>query len=171
MRNERIEIYTDGACSGNPGPGGWGAILFYPDGSVRELGGRTPKTTNNQMELQAAIQALTQIQAAPETLVTVFTDSKYVIQGITAWIFNWKKNGWRASTGKPVLNEELWKELDSLARTKKIQWSYVAGHSGHPLNDRADEIAVGYANQDLPDLFSGPVSNYPYSLGDSPKAR
>lgn len=135
---KRIEIYTDGACSGNPGPGGWGAILRF-QGKERELSGGNPLTTNNQMELQAAIEALRALKENCE--VDLYTDSQYLRQGITQWIFNWKKNGWKTADKKPVKNKELWVTLDELVQTHSINWHWLKGHAGHPENERCDELA------------------------------
>ncbi|GHA56653.1 ribonuclease H [Amylibacter ulvae] len=135
--------YTDGACSGNPGPGGWGAILIARNSDTvlkeRELNGGAQLTTNNQMELMAAISALEALEK-PSTL-TVVTDSSYVKDGITKWIFGWKKNGWRNAAKKPVKNAELWQRLDTAAQRHNVTWEWVKGHAGHPENERADELA------------------------------
>lgn len=133
-----VEIYTDGACRGNPGPGGWGAWLKY-EGSEKELHGGEPETTNNRMELMAAIQAL---EALTEPCsVKLYTDSKYVLQGITEWMDNWKKRGWKTAAKKPVKNEDLWRRLDSAIEKHTINWSWVKGHSGNEGNEKADELA------------------------------
>ncbi|UWQ50011.1 ribonuclease HI [Leisingera caerulea] len=135
--------YTDGACSGNPGPGGWGALLRAMDGGTvvkeKELKGGEAETTNNRMELLAAINALESL-ARPST-ITVVTDSAYVKNGVTGWIHGWKKNGWKTSSKKPVKNVELWKRLDEAQRRHKVTWEWVKGHAGHPENERADELA------------------------------
>ena len=145
----KTKIYTDGAARGNPGPAGWAAIIFWGD-KVIELGGRSDHATNNQMELQGAIEALryTKKYCTRQDLVQVeiFSDSKYVILGITEWIFNWQKNNWRNAAKKPVLNKELWQDLYELAKDLKIKWHYVEGHSGDKYNDRADEIATSFAD-------------------------
>jgi ribonuclease HI len=136
-----VTIYTDGACSGNPGPGGWGAILT--SGALRkEISGGDPDTTNNRMELMAAIAALRELKARSQ--VELFTDSKYVKQGISEWITMWKANGWKRRSGKkllPVKNEDLWRELDALAQLHKVMFRWVEGHAGHPENERADVLA------------------------------
>ncbi|MEM9579308.1 MAG: ribonuclease HI [Pseudomonadota bacterium] len=138
-----LYAYTDGACSGNPGPGGWGALLIARDGDTvlkeRELNGGAPLTTNNQMELMAAIAALEALER-PSTL-TVVTDSTYVKNGVTGWIFGWKKNGWKTAAKKPVKNAELWQRLDAAAARHDVTWEWVKGHAGHPENERADELA------------------------------
>ncbi|MFZ2313766.1 MAG: ribonuclease HI [Methylobacter sp.] len=136
--SDPVIIYTDGACKGNPGPGGWGVILSYK-GKVKELYGGDPDTTNNRMELMAAIQAL-------ETLtkpcsVRINTDSKYVLQGITEWMDNWKKRGWKTASRHPVKNEDLWRRLDAAIMRHDIEWIWVKGHSGNNGNERADALA------------------------------
>ena len=135
--------YTDGACSGNPGPGGWGAILIAREGETvlkeREMNGGAAETTNNQMELLAAISALEALERP--AAVTVVTDSSYVKDGITQWIHGWKKRGWKTAGKKPVKNEELWKRLDAAAARHNVTWEWVKGHAGHPENERADELA------------------------------
>jgi len=138
-----LYAYTDGACSGNPGPGGWGAILIAKDGNTvlkeRELNGREAHTTNNKMELMAAIASLEALER-PTTL-TIVTDSSYVKDGITSWIFGWKKRGWKTANNKPVKNEDLWKRLDAATQRHDVKWEWVKGHAGHPENERADELA------------------------------
>jgi len=138
MKSEAVEIFTDGACSGNPGPGGWGALLRYK-GRERTLSGGESATTNNRMELMAAIRAL-------ETLtrpcsVTLYTDSEYVKKGITEWLPNWKRRGWKTADKKPVKNADLWQRLDTAAVRHDVHWRWVRGHSGHPENERADALA------------------------------
>lgn len=133
-----VEIFTDGACRGNPGPGGWGVLLRY-DGHERELYGYQPDTTNNQMELMAAIQAL-EVLSRPCTAVLT-TDSQYVRQGITEWMAGWKRKGWKTAAGKPVKNQELWQRLDVAAARHQIEWRWVKGHSGHDENERVDQLA------------------------------
>ena len=134
----RVRIHTDGACSGNPGPGGWGAILAWND-HERELKGGEPHTTNNRMELTAAIAALDALKR-PCT-VDLFTDSQYLRSGITTWITTWKRNGWRTAERKPVKNVDLWQRLDQLLTRHEVHWHWVKGHSGHDLNERADRLA------------------------------
>ncbi|WP_438956990.1 ribonuclease HI [Cognatiyoonia sp.] len=135
--------YTDGACSGNPGPGGWGALLIAREGDEvikkRELNGGEPETTNNRMELLAAITALETLKTPSK--ITIVTDSVYVKDGITKWIFGWKARGWKTAAKKPVKNEELWTRLDAATQTHNITWEWVKGHAGHPENERADELA------------------------------
>ena len=134
----KVEIFTDGACKGNPGPGGWGAILRYGT-TEKEIYGASKNTTNNIMELTAVIESLKNLKKPCELIIT--TDSKYVKNGITEWIHNWKKNGWRTAAKKEVKNKELWIELDSLIQIHSISWDWVKGHSGHPDNERADLLA------------------------------
>ncbi|AZO78764.1 MULTISPECIES: ribonuclease HI [unclassified Bosea (in: a-proteobacteria)] len=136
--SEAVEVWTDGACSGNPGPGGWGAILSYK-GKERELSGGEALTTNNRMELMGAISALETL-TRPCT-VALHTDSQYLRQGITSWIHGWKKNGWKTADRKPVKNEELWKRLDAALKQHKIEWKWVKGHAGDEMNERADALA------------------------------
>ena len=134
----KVEIFTDGACKGNPGPGGWGAILRYGT-TEKEIYGASKNTTNNIMELTAVIESLKNLNKPCELIIT--TDSKYVKNGITEWIHNWKKNGWRTAAKKEVKNKELWIELASLIQIHSISWDWVKGHSGHPENERADLLA------------------------------
>ncbi len=135
--------YTDGACSGNPGPGGWGVVLHAKEGDTvlktRELSGGALETTNNQMELMAAITALETLRRASK--ITIITDSVYVKDGVTKWIHGWKRNGWRTSSKKPVKNVELWQRLDAAQERHTVVWEWVKGHAGHPENERADELA------------------------------
>jgi ribonuclease HI len=133
-----VDIFTDGACSGNPGPGGWGAILRYGD-SERELSGGEAETTNNRMELTAAIEALNALKRPCN--VRLHTDSAYVRDGITQWIDGWKRNGWKTAARKPVRNAELWQALDEARRRHKVEWHWIRGHAGHPENERADALA------------------------------
>ena len=138
-----VELFTDGACSGNPGPGGWGAILRLKDTTggdkERELSGGDPATTNNRMELMAAIMGLEALKRPCN--VRLFTDSTYVKDGVTKWIHSWKRNGWRTADKKPVKNVELWQRLDTARDGHHVEWHWVRGHSGHPENERADQLA------------------------------
>jgi len=171
MKNSagKIKIYTDGAARGNPGPAGWAVIILYLQNDsklkvesykvdqVIELGGRSDHATNNQMELTGAIEALKYILKVDcvrqgLTQLEIFSDSKYVILGITKWIFNWQKNNWKNAAKKPVLNKELWQDLYELAKDLKIKWHYVEGHSGDKWNERADEIATSFADNMAIDL-------------------
>lgn len=136
--SETIDIYTDGACKGNPGPGGWGALLKW-GGHERELFGGEPATTNNRMELMAVIEALRALKRPMD--VVVHTDSQYVHKGITEWMGNWKARGWKTADRKPVKNVDLWQQLDALVNAHRVRWQWVRGHSGHPGNERADELA------------------------------
>jgi len=135
---KHVEIYTDGACRGNPGPGGWGALLRY-NGHERELWGGEAETTNNRMELTAAIEALRALTRPCR--VELFTDSQYVRMGITDWLAGWKRRGWKNASKKPVKNQDLWQALDAETGRHQIRWHWVKGHSGHPENDRADALA------------------------------
>ncbi len=136
---EKVEIWTDGGCKGNPGPGGWGAILKYK-GEVKELKGGEAHTTNNRMELMAAITALETLKRPCE--VIVHTDSQYVRNGVTSWLANWKRNGFRTADKSPVKNEDLWRRLDEARAEHKIDWRWVRGHAGNPMNERADQLAT-----------------------------
>jgi ribonuclease HI len=152
-------LYTDGACSGNPGPGGWAAVAYFDDGTCHELGGRDRATTNNRMEMQAAISALEFfVSAARSEQCVLYTDSEYLIKGITQWVKGWKKKGWKTAAGKPVLNQDLWETLDNLDRqvqslTKApVSWQHVRGHSGNAGNERCDTIARGFSSGQPPQL-------------------
>ncbi|MDA8803485.1 MAG: ribonuclease HI [Amylibacter sp.] len=138
-----LYAYTDGACSGNPGPGGWGVLMVAKEGSsvikTRDLSGGTVETTNNQMELTAAIMALEALEKPSK--ITIVTDSSYVKDGITKWIFAWKKNGWKTAAKKSVKNEELWKRLENATQIHDVSWEWIKGHAGHLENERADELA------------------------------
>ena len=133
-----VDIYTDGACSGNPGPGGWGALMLC-NGEEKELSGGEVETTNNRMEMLAAVQALQALKKP--TKVRLHTDSTYLKDGITKWINNWKRNGWRTAAKKPVKNADLWQLLEEVMKPHDVEWHWVKGHSGHPENERADELA------------------------------
>jgi ribonuclease HI len=135
---KRVIVHTDGACSGNPGPGGWGAILQL-DGREREIFGGAPLTTNNRMELTAAIEALKALRSSQA--IEMHTDSEYLKNGIMRWIHGWKRNGWKTSDRKPVKNADLWIELDRLSQNHRVDWRWVRGHAGHDLNERADALA------------------------------
>ncbi|HLE67301.1 MAG TPA: ribonuclease HI [Burkholderiales bacterium] len=138
MRESAVVIYADGACRGNPGPGGWG-VLLRARGAEKELFGGEPDTTNNRMELTAVIRGLETLRR--RCAVRVYTDSQYVQKGISEWIHDWKRRGWRTADRKPVKNADLWQRLDDLARGHKIEWLWVRGHAGHPENERADALA------------------------------
>ena len=136
----KYKIYTDGACSGNPGPGGWGAVIFDQDDKQKNISGSEKNTTNNRMELLAAIMSLKKIKSNSE--VVIFTDSTYVKNGITEWMKNWKKNGWKNSSKKPVKNKDLWVKLDKLCEANSVSWKWVKGHSINKFNNLADELAT-----------------------------
>lgn len=167
-----ILVFCDGASSGNPGPGGYGVILVTPEGQVRELGGRDPATTNNRMELSAAIAALQELRNTPGP-VEIHTDSVYVIRGITEWIWAWRKRGWKTAEGGEVLNTDLWNQLSALiaARGKEnpVRWRFVRGHSGVPGNERVDEIAVAFSSGRRPSLYHGPLLKYDVPVHDLPE--
>lgn len=170
MSEQPIVVFCDGASKGNPGPGGWGVVIVTPDGRVTELGGRAAHTTNNKMELTGAISALTELRDVAGT-VAVYTDSTYVIKGISEWIWAWRRKGWKTAEGKDVLNRELWEELGDLvsARGKgAIAWHYVRGHVGIPGNERVDAIADGLAQQQPVTLFHGTLLDYCLPILDLP---
>jgi ribonuclease HI len=166
-------IFADGASSGNPGPGGWATIIVTPEGKVEELGGGVPETTNNRMELAGVIRGLDRIRALPGP-VDVFTDSTYVIRGITQWIWGWRKNGWKNKEGGEVSNQDLWKDLSSLVAQRgnenPIQWKYVRGHAGIPGNERVDEIAVACSKGRRPRLYLGSLLQYDVAVHDLPES-
>ena len=154
MSNQRIiqSIYTDGACTGNPGPGGWGTVVYFDDGSVHEIGDSSQHTTNNKMEMQAAIAALEFFKLSAQTQpITLYTDSEYLINSITKWMPGWKRKGWKKSDGNPVQNQDLLEILDQL-NSRLIQWQHVRGHSGNIGNERCDAIARCFANGKTPNL-------------------
>ena len=154
-----VAAACDGACRGNPGPGGWGALLRFEDGSVRELGGADPATTNNRMELTAALALLRELEALPRhPSLVIRTDSRYLIDGLERWIHGWKRKGWRTASGGAVLNRDLWEELDG-ARLADLRFQHVKGHSGDPDNDRCDAIAVAFSRGQRPPLAqAGPTA-------------
>jgi ribonuclease HI len=164
-----ITIFTDGAAKGNPGPGGWGAIVAS-DEHVRELGGGSPHTTNNQMELTGVIEALRAARGLDGT-VELYSDSTYVIRGITEWIHGWRRRGWMTAEGQPVLNRELWEALAAEVTRRGrggITWHYVRGHAAIPGNERCDAIAVAFAAGQRPALYDGPRRGYPIALDERP---
>lgn len=170
MSEQPIVVFTDGAAKGNPGPGGWGVVYVTPDGHVTELGGGADHTTNNKMELTGAIEALAALEDASGKLA-VYTDSTYVIQGITAWVWGWRKRGWKTASGGDVQNRELWEQLSSMAAArgpKDIAWHYVRGHIGIPGNERVDEIADAFAVKRGTPLYVGPLSGYGLAILDLP---
>ena len=165
-RGRVVAAATDGACSGNPGPGGWGALIRFEDGSVEEFGGAEPATTNNRMELQAALAVLERLAGLPRHPdLTLRTDSKYLIDGLGSWMAGWKRKGWKTAAGKPVLNQDLWQALDA-ARLPDVPLTYVKGHSGDPDNDRVDAIAVAYSKGGRPPLRAAAQSQ---SLDPAPE--
>jgi ribonuclease HI len=165
-----IVVFTDGAAKGNPGPGGWGAVIATPEGRVTELGGGAPHTTNNQMELTAVIEALRHLRAVPGA-PAMHVDSTYVIRGITEWIHGWRRRGWRTAEGQPVLNRKLWERLAELVGARgrdAIAWHYVRGHAAVAGNERADAIATAFAAGRHPALYDGPLLQYPIAIYDVP---
>ena len=136
----KFKIYTDGACSGNPGPGGWGAVIFDNDNNQTNISGKEKNTTNNRMEILAAIMALKKIKNNSQ--ITIYTDSTYVKNGITEWMFNWKKNDWKTASKKPVKNKDLWIKLDKLCEKNKVSWKWVKGHATNKYNNLADQLAT-----------------------------
>jgi ribonuclease HI len=159
-------VFTDGGAKGNPGPGGWGAIVVSPDGSVTELGGGSPHTTNNKMELSGAIAALEAVTDVPGP-VAIYTDSTYVIQGITQWVWGWRKRNWKTAQGGDVLNRDLWERLFTLASargSRNLEWCWLRGHDGTPGNERVDEIATAFALQQPVTLYHGPLAGYPLDI-------
>ena len=163
MGEQHTIVFTDGAAKGNPGPGGWGVIVVTPERRVTELGGGAPHTTNNKMELSGAIAALQHVEDRPGP-IAIYTDSTYVIQGITQWIWGWRKRGWKTALGADVLNRDLWETLASLVGGRargEVDWRWVRGHIGTPGNERVDEIAVAFAMQQGVELYDGPLESYP----------
>jgi len=163
-----VEIYCDGSSVGNPGPGGWGAVVA-DKARVKELGGHSTHTTNNKMELTAPLEALKILKARAD--VTIHTDSQYVINGITKWVFGWEKNGWLTKEKKEVLNKELWQDLLKEVMQHEVKWKHVKGHSGVELNERVDVIANGFARKEKTELYEGSVAKYKEFLKGMPKAR
>jgi ribonuclease HI len=164
-------VYSDGACSGNPGKGGWGTIVVSPDGNVVELGGGERETTNNRMEMMGAIQGLEALRGKPGS-VLMLTDSTYVIRGITQWVWGWRNRGWKTVEGNDVQNRELWERLvrASVRKDGKIDWRYVRGHVGIAGNERVDEIAVAFTKGKRIDLYRGPLLGYGVAVHDLPEA-
>jgi ribonuclease HI len=165
-----IVVFSDGAAKGNPGPGGWGAIVVTPDGHVTELGGAAAHTTNNKMELTAAIRALQHVRGVPGR-VALYTDSTYVIKGIREWIWAWRRRGWKTADGNDVLNRDLWEDLHGVVEARGrsgIEWHYVRGHEGIAGNERVDEIADTIARQGRVNLYDGPLLRYAVPVLDVP---
>lgn len=180
MKKDEIIIYTDGSSLGNPGPGGWGSVLLFPDGKVVELGGREKESTNNRMEMTASIMALKEVEkrkingalntkSVGQDIIKIHTDSSYLLNGITMWIFAWVKNNWKTKTGDDVLNKDLWEELYKVQANLKnkfeIEWIKVAGHAGVKLNERCDEIATSFSANNTVILFTGTLANYEKLFG------
>ena len=177
MESHATLVFTDGACSGNPGPGGWGVIIVTPGGQVTELGGHEPGTTNNRMEMTAVGKALRHLEQTPGPL-HIYTDSTYVIQGITRWVFGWSRRGWKTAEGGEVANTLYWKRLMALLAGRKqafppeaatVEWRYVRGHMGVPGNERVDEIAVAYSKGRSVQLYSGPLRGYEIAVHELPE--
>ncbi|MBI5134370.1 MAG: ribonuclease HI [Candidatus Taylorbacteria bacterium] len=163
-----ITIFTDGSSRGNPGPGGWGAVV-RTQSEVRELGGREDHTTNNRMELSAAINALIYVdESIDDSEIVLQTDSKYLINGITQWVKGWERNGWKTTAKKDVENRDLWEALSFASKGLSIDWRYVQGHAGHPGNERCDEIATGFADKADVALYHGPKDGYTIDLDAEP---
>ncbi|QDK38922.1 ribonuclease HI [Bdellovibrio sp. NC01] len=166
-----IQIFSDGACSGNPGPGGWGSVILFPTDQVLEIGGGDPQTTNNRMEMQAVLEALRTVADHSGT-VRFYTDSTYVIRGITQWIWGWRKRGWKTAEGGDVSNKDLWEEIAEVVQKRgaanKIEWHYSRGHIGIPGNERCDEIAVAFSKRAGIDLYEGSLKNYPVNILEVP---
>lgn len=170
-----VTIFTDGACSGNPGPGGWGVILISPLGKVKEMGGAEPHTTNNKMELTASVEALRtllKVKSLSTKEIRLYTDSTYVIKGITEWIHGWKRRGWKNQEGNDIANREIWEQLDLVANNSglKVEWLYVPGHMGFDGNERCDEIAVAFAKNTPISLYDGPLESYSVDVKNVPAA-
>jgi len=146
----KVEIFTDGACSGNPGPGGWGAVLRFGE-TEKEISGFEPQTTNNRMEMTAAIRALEALKKP--SVVTITTDSQYVQKGISEWLPGWKKRGWKTADKKPVANADLWQQLDALVQRHEVKFEWVRGHDGHAENERADKLATEAIKSNKPDAL------------------
>lgn len=155
MQMEKVLIYTDGSSRGNPGPGGWGAIVATLE-KVVEMGGREEHTTNNRMELMACIKSLESVEGE----IVLYTDSQYVKNGITSWIHGWQKNGWRNAAKKPVANQDLWQELLKVGEGKSIEWKFVKGHAENPGNNRCDVIATSFADNEPVELYTGEAKDY-----------
>lgn len=170
LTDQKIIVYSDGACSGNPGTGGWGSILIFGD-KVIELGGGDRQTTNNKMELMGVIsslQYLLQMSLPKSTPVCVYTDSVYVIRGITQWVYGWSRRGWKTAEGQAVANQDHWQELMSLVKNFKLEFKYVAGHKGIAGNERCDEIAVAFSKSNPIQLYNGSRGHYHFDVNQLP---
>ena len=168
---QKVLIYTDGACSGNPGPGGFGAIVSYSD-QAYELGGYEPQTTNNRMEMMAAIAALESLKGRLDqgTHVILYTDSVYVIRGMTQWIFGWMRRGWKNAEGQEVTNRDLWIRLNDVVKLFRVDWRFIRGHKGIAGNERCDEIAVAFSHKESIFLYQGTKAEYSFDLDQLPQA-
>lgn len=169
-----ILVFTDGACSGNPGRGGWGAVIALPEGEIIELGGGADQTTNNRMELAGVIHSLNRLRQI-KGKIDMWTDSVYVIRGITQWVFGWKRRGWKTAEGGGVANRDLWEVLLEEVTARRpaeqpIQWNFVKGHAGVPGNERVDEIAVGFTKGKRVNLYAGPLLKYDVPIHDLPES-
>lgn len=166
-----ILIFSDGACSGNPGPGGWGSVVLFPEDHVQELGDGERSTTNNRMEMKAALEALKFVKDHAGS-IHFYTDSTYLIRGITQWIWGWKKRGWKTAEGQEVSNRDLWEEIAKVVQERgakgKIEWKYSRGHVGTPGNERCDRIAVAFSKNEYVSLYSGSLENYSINLLEVP---
>lgn len=172
MKSSSVIIYTDGACSGNPGPGGWGAVVCFGPDNIVEMGGGAVPTTNNRMETEAALHALEKVASVgTKSSIAIYTDSTYLIRGITQWVWAWKKKGWRTAEGQPVTNRDIWERLLEVViqiGRSQISWNYVRGHQGTPGNERCDEIAVAFSQGRTPDLFRGSQAAYHFDVMTPP---
>ncbi len=164
--SEYMILYTDGACRGNPGPGGWAAIILSPSGQVHELGSFHPSTTNNRMEMTAALEALKALPAAKPAVL--LTDSTYLIRGALYWAHGWQKRGWKTAQGEAVQNQDLWQKLLEELKKRKVEWRYVRGHAGIPGNERCDQLAVAFSQGEIPHLYRGHLKNYPHATLELP---
>lgn len=182
MSEKNFVIYGDGACSGNPGPGGYGTIILFPDNTVQELAEGSPKTTNNRMEISAVLEAFKLILQSNHLTaahsIQIFTDSVYLIRGATQWLFGWKKKGWKSATNEPIANPDLWQQMDQVLfqfKTKapqlKLEWNFVKGHAGIPGNERCDEMAVAMSKNNYIDLYRGKAENYRFDIFKFPEKK
>ncbi len=182
MTDKKIVIYGDGACSGNPGPGGFGAIVIFPDQTVQELAQHYPQTTNNRMEILAILESFRLVlesnKLSEVTEIEIFTDSVYLIRGVTQWMFGWKKRGWKTAAQDEVANQDLWVQMDKIlnqfkARNAlaKINWHFVKGHSGDPGNERCDQLAVAMSKRDEIEVFSGSAGHYHFDVTKTPEKK
>ncbi len=168
LKSNKYVIFADGACSGNPGPGGWGAVLYSPKGIIKELGGFSQSTTNNKMELSAAIESLKYLKSVNSEII-FYTDSSYVLNGITKWVWGWLKKDWKSSQGQDVSNKDFWIELLNCIKNKKIDWRYCPGHSGITGNEIADQIAVSFSKTQYYNLYYGSEESYSHTIFPLPE--